>query len=415
MKRICLYIILVIEFLLSINDSFAQISGCTDPLAINYNPSAIINDGSCIYNTASITPTSSIDLTSNLSETSGLISWNNQIWTLNDNTDINLYALDTTNGNIIKSYPLTGTLNRDWEEISQDDGYIYVGDFGNNQNGNRTDLKILRINKNSILTSPAKIDTINFSYSDQKDFNPTGSNNTDFDCEAFIVSSDSIFLFSKQWLSNKTSVYSLPKIPGTFIANLKSSYDVKGLITGAVYLESQKLIALSGYSNLLEPFIYLLYDFSSSDYFGGNKRKIIVSLPFHQVEGIATADGLKYYISNESFTLTPYIDTPQKLHILNLNPFLEKYKEYLSANIIKTESEGDYEIYPVPAGNFINVKRASNLPQDDYSIINYLGKTVLTGKLPESENCIDISSLPCGLYFMRFGEKKIHSYRVIKR
>jgi len=85
----------------------------------------------------------------------------------------------------------------------QDKDYLYVGDFGNNLNGNRTDLKILRIRKNSVLVNPLKIDTINFSYSNQTNFTPTGTNNTDFDCEAFIVASDSIYLFTKQWISKR--------------------------------------------------------------------------------------------------------------------------------------------------------------------------------------------------------------------
>lgn len=415
MKMVFLYLILVTGFLFSINDSFAQVSGCTDPLAANYDPSAIINDGSCIYNAAAITPTSGTDLNSNISETSGLIVWNNQIWTLNDNTDINLYALDTADGNLIQPYPLTGTLNRDWEEISQDDSYIYVGDLGNNENGNRTDLKILRITKSSLHPGPVKIDTINFLYSDQINFNPTGPENTDFDCEAFIVSSDSIYLFTKQWVSNRTSVYSLPKIPGTYTANLKSSYDVKGLITGAVFIENQKLIALCGYSNLLEPFVYLLYDFRGSEYFGGNKRKITISLPFHQVEGIATADGLKYFISNESFTLPPIISIPQKLHIFFLNSFLEEYLKSPSTEINETESAGDYKVYPVPAENFIIVKVNNSFTHADYSLINFFGQTMLNGRLPEKENFIDISLLPRGLYILQIGENRKHQFKVIRR
>lgn len=86
--------------------------------------------------------------------------------------------------------------NIDWEEISQDADFVYVGDFGNNHNGIRADLHILRITKESILSDHSVIETINFSYSNQTDFAPAGSNNTDFDCEAFIASNGSIFLFT---------------------------------------------------------------------------------------------------------------------------------------------------------------------------------------------------------------------------
>jgi hypothetical protein len=324
-----LNVIFIINFVLIINCEKAQECGCTDPIAVNYNRSATINDGSCTYNEGHIALISSFNLEGSISETSGLIYWNNQIWTHNDNGDINIYSLGTNNGNVIQSYSIIGTVNTDWEEISQDDEYIYIGDFGNNVNGNRTDLKILRIDKNSILTNSALVDTISFSYSDQINFASLGPNNSDFDCEAFIVSSDSIFLFTKQWVSNKTSIYSVSKDPGNYIAHLRSTFNVAGLITGATYLESQKLIVLCGYSNFVEPFIYLLYDFNGTDYFSGNKRKIAISLPFHQIEGIATSNGLKYYISNENLTQPPYIKIPQKLHILDLTPFLGDYLNML--------------------------------------------------------------------------------------
>jgi len=399
--------------LLLFNTTSAQISGCIDPLATNFNPSATINDGSCTYNAASVAPKASFNLAANVIETSGLITWNNQVWTHNDSDDLNIYALDTTNGNLIKSYPLPGVTNTDWEEISQDENYVYLGDFGNNSNGNRTDLKILRIDKNSILTGKPVIETINYSYSNQTSFTPAGSRNTDFDCEACIVSADSIFLFTKQWVSRKTSVYSVSKTPGTHIAKLKSTFDVQGLITGATYLETKKLVALSGYSKELQPFIYLLYDFKSSDYFGGNKRKISVSLPFHQVEGIATSDGLKYYISNEAFTQQP-INVPQKLHILDLSNFLGDYLNNLY-NTVPIKTINKVIIFPNPASDFINIKTEKYFLPVTYRIINQSGNMVLTGKLISENTGINISGLSSGIYILEIEKNKMQSFKVVKK
>jgi hypothetical protein len=95
--------------------------------------------------------------------------------------------------------------------------------------------------------------------------------------------------------------------------------DVKGLVTGAVYLESKKMVALCGYSKLLQPFVYLLYDFKGRDFFSGNKRKLAVGLPFHQVEGITSSDGVRFYISNESFKKPPYFSNAQQMHTLIIN------------------------------------------------------------------------------------------------
>ncbi|HNW69737.1 MAG TPA: T9SS type A sorting domain-containing protein [Bacteroidales bacterium] len=381
----------------------AQTFGCTDPLASNFNSAATVNDGSCVYDVTSVLPVTSTILAPVLSETSGLIFWNDLVWTHNDNTDLNLYALDTTNGSIVDTFTLNGLANIDWEEISQDETYIYIGDFGNNANGNRTNLKILRIEKNALLLNAPVADTINFSYSNQTDFSPAGSNNTDFDCEAFIVSSDSIFLFTKQWISKQTSVYSLPKTPGTYTARLKTTYNVDGLITGATYLPSKKLIALCGYSNMLQPFAYLLYDFSGYDFFGGNKRKMSLELPYHQIEGIATHNGLYYYFTNEYFSRFKIIGSEQKLHLFDLSPYLSNYLNNQSANTTEVTADNSIMIYPNPAKDILSVTLNKAVSEKNYSIADISGKIILSGFLQNDSSNINIRKLKKGTYFLKIG------------
>lgn len=306
------------------SQSHAQVLGCTDRLSENYNSLATVNDGSCVYKSKSIQPEFSVDLDSQLRETSGLVKWGSFLWTHNDDTDTNLYALDTISGVILKTIRLNKVLNKDWEEIAQDGAYLYVGDFGNN-GGHRKDLKVLRIEKNSLLLNQLKIDTIAFRYSNQKELESKNSNRTDFDCEAFVVTSDSLYLFTKQWESKKTNVFSLPKLPGNHVAKYKTSYDVNGLITGVTYLEDKKMVVLCGYNSKLHPFVYLLYDFKANDFFSGNKRKIKLRLPFHQIEGIATSDGLRYYMSNENFSRKLIVSNPQQLHLFDFSVFLKSY------------------------------------------------------------------------------------------
>ncbi|MDO9254392.1 MAG: T9SS type A sorting domain-containing protein [Bacteroidales bacterium] len=402
-----------IFFFLLLKITTAQLAGCTDPLANNFNPSANQNDGSCTYNPVSISPLLSFNLANNLIETSGLIKWGNYIWTHNDSDDINLYALDSANGNLIQTYALNGKTNTDWEEISQDEDFVYVGDFGNNSNGNRTDLKIFRIDKSSILANSPKIETINFSYPNQTSFIPTGSNNTDFDCEAFIVSTDSIFLFTKQWISTKTSVYSMPKSPGTYVAKLKSTYDVQGLITGSTYLESKNLIALCGYTNSLQPFIYLFYDYNGTEFFGGNKRKIEIELPFHQVEGITSSNGLKYFISNEHFSEAQLIDIPQKLHILDLSDYLGDYLSHLY-DFTGSKTIDNNILFPNPAADFIIIKtELSHLPTK-YKIIDQDGNIAQIGELTTKNQVINISKLSSGVFIVQIGNE-MQALKVIKK
>ncbi len=403
------YLTLILVFIILSGNAHAQIYGCTDRLALNYNSSATINDGSCIYNLSNISPLGSLPLDEVLSETSGLIFWNNNLWTHNDNFDSNIYMLDTLYGRIVQVYPLTGIENRDWEEISQDEDYVYIGDFGNNS-GNRTDLRILKVSKVSLISGSPDIDSIEYSYSDQVDFTPAG-NDTDFDCEAFIVTDDSIYLFTKQWVSNQTSLYSLPKNAGNYTAKLRSSLDVNGMITGAVYLGSERIIALSGYSNRLVPFVYLLYDFTGSDFFDGNKRKIGILLDFHQIEAITSTDGIKYFMSNESFSLFPLTNTPQKIHVFNLSSFLGNYLKF---TIPVPDEENNFIISPVPAHDIINIKSFAGLLPADYAMINLWGRIVMTGKLTAEETIVSVSGLEAGLYILKIGEEKRHAYKVIK-
>ncbi len=312
----------LIFFFLILTSSYGQISGCTDALANNFNPNATNNDGSCIYASAKVKTKTSVKLEDSLMETSGLMAFDNLLWTHNDDHDNTIYGLDFS-GKIQKKVKLEKVKNNDWEEISQDSSYIYVGDFGNNFQGNRKNLHLLRIEKKSFLSNKPLIDTISFSYSNQTDFGIQKENSTNFDCEAFVVSRDSIYLFAKQWSQKKTSIYVLPKIPGKYSAKLKETLGVSGLITGATLLASGKGIVLCGYSGMLQPFLYLLYDYKDNDFLAGNKRKIKLSLPFYQIEGIESLDRKLFYLTNESLIKRPIIKIPSQIHTVDLSPFLK--------------------------------------------------------------------------------------------
>lgn len=309
-------------FILFANFSQAQIQGCTDVFAKNYNPNAAINNGSCIYKKTKVKATATHKLSDSIPETSGLIAFDKILWTHNDDTDTLLYGLNSE-GKIQKKINLYGVKNTDWEEISQDSTYLYVGDFGNNYRGNRTDLQILRIKKKSFLENAPVIDTIAFQYANQTDFTPQKSNTTNFDCEAFVVLQDSIYLFTKEWSANKTSVYRLPKTPGNYLAQFKESINVQGFITAATLLPTKKEVVLTGYTKKYTTFLYLLYDYKNNDFSTGNKRKIKLKLPFHQIEGIATEDGSTFYTSNESTIKKPIVNIPQQIHGLDLKKYLK--------------------------------------------------------------------------------------------
>jgi hypothetical protein len=173
------------------------------------------------------------------------------------------------------------------------------------------------------LASAPVIDTIAFRYKNQTDFTPQKSNTTNFDCEAFVVLQDSIYLFTKEWSSNKTSIYRLPKTPGNYLAQFKESINVQGFITAATLLPTKKEVVLTGYTKKYTTFLYLLYDYKNTNFSLGNQRKIKLKLPFHQIEGIATEDGSLFYITNESIIKKPIVNNPQQIHAIDLSKYLK--------------------------------------------------------------------------------------------
>ena len=74
--------------------SYAQIQGCTDPLAKNFDKNATENNGSCNYKNEKVKTFSSVKLSDSISETSGLIAFDSLLWTHNDDHDTTIYGLN---------------------------------------------------------------------------------------------------------------------------------------------------------------------------------------------------------------------------------------------------------------------------------------------------------------------------------
>ncbi|WP_445712823.1 T9SS type A sorting domain-containing protein [Flavobacterium sp.] len=269
--------------------------------------------------------------TPNLDETSGLLFYNNNIITFNDSGgDANLYEINSTTGNILRTVSITNATNVDWEDITQDASFIYIGDIGNNI-GNRTDLKVYKISKTDY-DGPDNIalaEIISYSYANQSDFT-SSPNNNNWDAEGLISYGDNLLIFSKNWVNNMVNVYSIPKTNGSHSAVLESSYNTNGLITGAETSYDENIIYLTGYSSSQAPFMYTIHNIpnSSLDIFSGTvSPKITNIVPLgNQVEAIAlfeiTPTKHRLYISNEKFTFSSgpiSITFPAKLWLIEIN------------------------------------------------------------------------------------------------
>ena len=322
----------------------AQVAGCKDPTASNYNASATVNDGSCTYSTTAYTPPVRVDPISNaLAEGSGLQMAGNFLWSFNDGGGAAaIYRIDTLTNAILQTVNLEGATNVDWEDIAFDGTSFYIGDFGNNTSGDRTDLKIYKFplsavpdyTANATVTIPSgKIDVLRFTYSDQVPVAASAPNNTRFDCEAMLVDEGKIHLFTKNWVEVSTTHYAINGTSaGTYVAAPVETLSTGYLVTAADKAPGTSAVVLIGYqaSGTGNHFMHLLSDFSGGLYFNGNKR--LINLPtaaeMGQVEGITFRNSSYGYISNEYFTRTVLgftLTVAQKLRSFDLNSFLPVY------------------------------------------------------------------------------------------
>lgn len=168
-------------------------------------------------------------------------------WTHNDSGGkTELYEIDST-GNLLSTKVIPDSENTDWEDLTQDEnGNIYIGDFGNNGNTRRS-FTVYR-------TSPNGTDSekILFNYADQKEF-PPSKDQLNFDCEAFFHHKDNLYLFSKNRSPKNHFVrlYQLPAQKGNYSITPIDSIEIKTQVTSADISPDGKTFALLTYGKIL--------------------------------------------------------------------------------------------------------------------------------------------------------------------
>jgi len=257
----------------------------------------------------SVTLVDLADVPAVLEETSGIeVNSPVRIWSQNDSGgEAALYGFDAS-GALFETLRIVGATNRDWEDLAQDAlGNFYIADCGNNAH-NRLDLKIYKIpNPDSLAADSAVAGAINFSYPDQTEF-PPPDERKNFDCEAVVAIGDSLHLFSKNWTSpftRYTKHYTLPNVPGTYIAHLCDSFDTdewtstQGQITSADISPDGEVLALMSYRKL-----WLFSNFIGTDFFSGDVLKLDIPT-ITQIEAICFISETEVYITDEVIYVGP--------------------------------------------------------------------------------------------------------------
>lgn len=390
---------------------YAQ-SGCTDPQASNFDINALTNDGSCVYPATSASTPVVTNLDPVMEEASALAFFSGLVWTLNDSGgDPVLFGFDTLTGNITREWHVRNFGNTDWEAMTSSASFVYIGDFGNN-NGTRTDLKILRLSLDSLDQQPydtTSAEVISFTYPDQQDFTGnSGSHN--YDCEAMLYFGDSLHLFSKHRSNGFTKHYVLPALPGSYQAILRDSVWVGGQVTDAA-VSQDSIIVLCGYEPpFYAPFIFILRDFKDHAFFSGHKRRINLGTVLNngQQEGIVFTHSSRGFIASEKVSA---IGLAARIYRFDITGYISE--PFLTAGSLEEVAQ----VYPNPFTQSVQISIPDYTQKINIRLSDTSGKTILKETLSLQGNGYVFSpkNLKEGLYILQVeaGNKKYYT-RLLK-
>ena len=255
--------------------------------------------------------TETATLPSVLDESSGLeIAGSTTLWSHNDrNGKAELYRFDTL-GLLTQTLEITNAENVDWEDLTQDDdGNLYIGDFGNNDN-DRQDLVIYKISNDDLSTANNEVaaSKIFFSYPDQTAFPPAESN-FQFDVEAMFAKGEYLYLLSRDrsrpFIGN-TKLYQIPNTPGEYTATLLAtiltdSDKNKGQITAVDLSPDKQTLAMISNTS-----IWLYQNIIGDNFFGGEVLHLDLPIDL-DMEGLVFWDNCTIFLSNEKGSGEPAI------------------------------------------------------------------------------------------------------------
>lgn len=234
-------------------------------------------------------------LSKSIGETSGLLFIDGSFYTFNDSGgESELYQIDTITGEVSKTIKVEGAKNKDWEAITSDGEFIYIGDIGNNW-GNRKDLVIYKCPVEGLYNGVLSASKIYISYEDQESFKHKPHQH-EYDGEALFVRGNKLYLVSKNWTKDESKIYEVPKSPGTYELEYEEVISVKGKVTDAFYSDEYESLFLIGYGEFT--FITLLKGFD------GKKASLEVTLPTNspnalQTEAVVVVGNKVFYTSEE--------------------------------------------------------------------------------------------------------------------
>ena len=191
-----------------------------------------------------------------LNEISGLERFNDTLLIAhNDGGNAPIIYFLSLTGKVVHSCFIGNAANVDWEDLTKDAaGFLYIADVGNNNN-NRTDLCIYKINLANAWTNDTVFAVkLPFYYPWQAAFPPEEAA-LDFDCEVVFCKNDSLFLLSKSRAIPWHGIAYISAISATDTVLQPAKKQHEFYISGRSWRTSA-VTAASYYSNLLYVLTY---------------------------------------------------------------------------------------------------------------------------------------------------------------
>ena len=224
------------------------------------------------------------------------------IWTVEDHNNQNVLFGFNEKGELIKEITITNVENNDWEDLTSDDeGNLYIGDFGNNDN-DRENLAIYKINAADLTKNEAKAESIvQFYYPEQTEI-PSKKKNRIFDVESFFIHNNKFYLFTKNRSSKfdgTTVLYEVEnnpveRLPAKMISSFVTCEEFNHCaVTSADISPNKDKVAI-----LSSDKVWVFSNWKDNDFFSGNVE--IIELNHHtQKEGLCFKDQNTILITDE--------------------------------------------------------------------------------------------------------------------
>jgi hypothetical protein len=268
-------------------------------------------------------------------ECSGIVRSRRQpgvLWVHNDSGDsARFFALDTQ-GALLAEVRVDRARNVDWEDIAtDDDGHLYLGDFGNNRNARR-DLCVYVVDEPDVAGAGAGpmhvpvLRVLRFRYADQTAWPDSARLN--FDCEAMYWDAGALWLLTKHRSDIATTLYRLdPMAAAEQVLAPIAHTDIGSPVTAADCSPDGGVLALLSYQ-----YIHLFErDGTGGAFFDGRVDTTLIE--GRQCEGLCF-DGDRLLFTNEQRdihclpldflrTHDRYIPEPPRAEVPGVEPLLD--------------------------------------------------------------------------------------------